>query len=137
VTSEVSRILWYYYNDSVSLPLVTYVREPTLIPCNTAHPILLLRRERALFCLPLPHEMGTHTYRAWCLLVMARAAHLARVRCDPQCVRLCGEERYQCRTALEGLEDPGRSGSCGACACAGGTGQEGVIVVGGRQTSSY
>lgn len=62
VTSDVSRILWYYYNDSVrtpshGLPIVSAHRG-----MHPANAFFHVRRKRALLCLALPHEVDPNTH---------------------------------------------------------------------------
>ena len=60
VTSDVSRILWYYYNDSVSALSLTLAC-PLASWC-AANPVFHVCRERTLFRLPLLDEMDPNAH---------------------------------------------------------------------------
>jgi hypothetical protein len=63
VTSDVSRILWYYYNDPVRTSL-RFERRIGLMSCPlSANPVLLLRRERAFLCGALSYVLGNNADR--------------------------------------------------------------------------
>ena len=64
VTSDVSRILWYYYNDSVRGPASFHVSYPHGSIDNSIH---ILRGQRAILRRALPHEMGSFANRHFVL----------------------------------------------------------------------
>lgn len=53
VTQDVSRILWYYYNDSVR----PFSIHHHAITEHSANPVHILFRKRSILCLPLPSSI--------------------------------------------------------------------------------
>lgn len=124
VTSDVSRILWYYYNDSVGIFYHQTNPYPSNLPKKkTAYSLRLLLRQRTLLRLPLPQPLLdysldgqlSHSHRYPNLGAHCRSPQVGR-RGD-QCVEelelaasggrydfpdLCGEADYQCCAILEG-----------------------------------
>lgn len=108
VTSDVSRILWLYYNDSVSRRRQASFLSHLLIR-STADLVLYLCRKRAFLRLTLSHEMGRHPNRPAFHLCRpddrAGHGHLQRPH-------FCHQEHYQCCSVMESLQDPCWRGSC-------------------------
>ena len=112
MTSDVSRILWFYYNDPVRSPSPTqhgicFSLLTQLLDNALPH----LRRERALFCFPLPRPLGVHTDFPSHLESHSHAggSHLARTNRSHLFPHLRAQEHHQRRSVVEGFQDSGRS----------------------------
>ena len=106
VTSDVSRILWYYYNDSVRTLRLSHQR-PLMRNC-AADALCDLRRKRAVLCLVIPHEMGQDTH--WTCTSVVITSDVARSCCSRVILGVFVEEHHQLCPALEGVKNPCRGG---------------------------
>ena len=107
VTSDVSRILWYYYNDSVRTLRMSHHR-PLIWNC-AADSLCDMRRKRAVLCLIISHEMGQDTHWTWTSAVIA--SDVARSYCHGVILGIFVEEHHQLCPALEGVKNPCRGRS--------------------------
>lgn len=110
VTSEVSRILWFYYNDPVrpsNLMRNLLLTISRLLDNTFPH----LCRERTLLCFPLPYSLGIHTDYPprQSLSPTVGDPNLAAADCSHLLPSFRTQKHYQHGPALEGFQDFGRS----------------------------
>ena len=100
VTSDVSRILWLYYNDSVSISHRIYCLVLSIYrhPANT---FLGMRWERGLLFVIISHEVEHNSHRSTCV----SGVDICTGNGMYECWSLHFEERDQRGTAVEGIED--------------------------------
>lgn len=112
VTSDVSRILWFYYNDPVRCPHLTRIpvsHPPPILDNTLPH----LCRKRTLLRFPLPCSLGNCADFTPQLHFSSPVGepYLARTYRSDLLPRLRVKKYYQHCPAVEGFQDPGRSGS--------------------------